>query len=140
MSFIQAALIYGFPLYIVLIELLVRAFLAIDTQAFVGPSLAAVGLGFLVPLLHLKDRASEYGEAVDKEAQEKEAILVTKKDLDFLMVVIAILLLLLVLWVVSLVLSVQDPIPRLGIIPIPYLSGVPSYIIGIVLSVVKESI
>jgi len=43
-------LIYGFPLLLLLFEWGLRSLLAVDSWGFTGPTLAAAGLSFLVPL------------------------------------------------------------------------------------------
>src|SRR3954463_14815061 len=43
-------LIYGFPLTLLLFEWGLRSLLAVDSWGFTGPTLAAAGLSFLVPL------------------------------------------------------------------------------------------
>ena len=46
----HAILIYGFPLILLLFEWGLRSLLVVDSSGFTGPTLAAAGLSFLVPL------------------------------------------------------------------------------------------
>lgn len=43
-------LIYGFPVFLILIEIMVRAMMSVNTQDFVGPTLVAASLSLLFPL------------------------------------------------------------------------------------------
>ena len=46
----QIILIWGFPFYLIVLEMLFRGISGLDTGAFVGPAIATAGLSFLLPL------------------------------------------------------------------------------------------
>jgi hypothetical protein len=50
----KKAMVYGLPVYLYGLELLLKAFAAITADSVVGPTLAGAGLGFLLPLSELK--------------------------------------------------------------------------------------
>jgi hypothetical protein len=47
-------LLYGLPVYLYLLEFLLKAFASIKADSVAGPTLAGAGLGFLIPLTDLK--------------------------------------------------------------------------------------
>jgi hypothetical protein len=50
----KKALLYGLPVYLYGLELLLKAFASIKADSVAGPTLAGAGLGFLLPLTDLK--------------------------------------------------------------------------------------
>lgn len=50
-------LVYGFPLLLLLFEWGLRTIMKVDSSGFTGPTLAAAGLSFLMPLTKLKTRS-----------------------------------------------------------------------------------
>lgn len=60
-----SVLIYGFPLVLLIFERGLRTILHVDSMCFTGPTLAAAGLSFLVPLTKPKQTAvavEDYGK------------------------------------------------------------------------------
>jgi hypothetical protein len=58
-------MLYGLPVYLYGLELLLKAFAAIKADSVAGPTLAGAGLGFLLPLTELKS------VTVDSEVRQK---------------------------------------------------------------------
>lgn len=46
----QIILNWGFPFYLIVLEMLFRGVSGIDTSTFIGPAIATAGLSFLLPL------------------------------------------------------------------------------------------
>jgi hypothetical protein len=47
-------LLYGLPVYLYGLELLLKAIAAVGSESLIGPTLAGAGIGFLLPLTDLK--------------------------------------------------------------------------------------
>ncbi|MGA8271449.1 MAG: hypothetical protein WB919_07795, partial [Candidatus Sulfotelmatobacter sp.] len=50
----KKVMLYGLPLYLYGLELLLKALATIKADSVAGPTLAGAGLGFLLPLTELK--------------------------------------------------------------------------------------
>jgi len=132
--------IFFFPLYLVLIELVMRLSLKVDTYAFLGPTLAAVGIGFAIPLTIPKDITRTFAQSTQKVLKNHGAAVYSRRDYTFVVLVRIILLLFTAGWSYSLYLSVESPGKTLCYIPVSLGLGVLNYVVAIVLSVIKEII
>jgi uncharacterized membrane protein (DUF485 family) len=47
-------LLYGLPVYLYVIELLIKSIARVNSDSLAGPTLAGAGIGFLLPLTELK--------------------------------------------------------------------------------------
>jgi hypothetical protein len=67
----------GFPIYLVLFEVLLRTLSSVNTSIFIGPTLAASGIGLLLNTLKPKkieiDPATLRGESVQKYSEQSTA-------------------------------------------------------------------
>ena len=78
---VKRILIYIFPFFLLVIEAILRAILSLDTKTFVGPTLAAVGIGFVIPLI--KPRQRDYNIRPDLKATLiKEGFLLISKRVE----------------------------------------------------------
>lgn len=106
---IKRVLIYGFPFFLLLIEALFRAALKLDTHAFMGPTIAAVGVGFLLPLIIPKPRQFSLSESVREEIAEHGITIIPTAEQRLIDVVWIFIFLLTSSWVGSLYVSSTQP-------------------------------
>ena len=112
-------------------EALLRNLVNVDTFAFVGPTLAATGISFLVPLTKLKELEFETAEG-------ERWVKVSKRDQVFVNLTWLLLFVSLFVWFWVCTLSIQStPITWLGF-PAQIVAGAALYVISIILSTVKE--
>jgi hypothetical protein len=62
----------GFPIYMIVFEMLLRSFSSVDTSSFIGPTLAAGGLGLILGILQPKAVREHY--ANDKSEQPMQHV------------------------------------------------------------------
>src|SRR5262245_39204060 len=51
---VRKVLLYALPLYLYVLEVLLKAMAAVKDESVLGPTLAGAGIGFLLPLTELK--------------------------------------------------------------------------------------
>jgi hypothetical protein len=127
----HSVIVYGFPIILVSFEALLRNLVNVDTFGFVGPTLAATGISFLVPLTKLKE--------FEFETEEGERwVKVSKRDQVFVNLMWLLLFVSLFVWFWVCTLSIQTSSAMLLGFPAQILAGAALYIVSIVLSTVKE--
>ena len=131
-------IIFGFPLYLIIFEMLLRAFSQIDTSSFIGPTIGAAGLSLMIPLVRPKS----------VELSEEEQQMVNNHNLSikfvdderliniiWVMVIVGILI-----WYWSCAVSFLKPKKNIWIFPKHFIIGMVNYVIGLILSIYKEII
>ncbi|WP_134082391.1 hypothetical protein [Thiohalophilus thiocyanatoxydans] len=127
----HSLIVYGFPIILVSFEALLRNLLNVDTLGFVGPTLAATGISFLVPLTKLKE--------FEFETEEGERwIKVSKRDQVFVNLMWFFLFVSLFVWFWVCTLSIQGSSFIFLGFPAQILAGAGLYIVSIILGAVKE--
>lgn len=127
----HSIIIYGFPIILVLFEAFLRSLINVDTFGFVGPTLAATGISFMVPLTRLK--VSE----VESSLGEKW-VQVSKRDQAYVNLVWLLLFISLFLWFWVCTLSIKNDTSMLFDFPTHVIVGAIMYVVGIILSSIKE--
>jgi len=77
----RKVLLYGLPIYLYGLELLLKALASIQADSIAGPTLAGAGLGFLLPLTELKDVPVD--PTTKKALDAKKASAYSKNDKTF---------------------------------------------------------
>tara|TARA_R100000655_G_scaffold65413_1_gene103874 strand:- start:2556 stop:2948 length:393 start_codon:yes stop_codon:yes gene_type:complete len=127
----HSIIIYGFPMILVSFEALLRNLINVDTFGFVGPTLAATGISFMVPLTKLK--TSE----VESSLGEKW-VQVSKRDHGYVSLIWLLLFVSLFIWFWVCTLSIQSDESMMFQVPAHVVIGAIVYVAGIVLSSIKE--
>jgi uncharacterized membrane protein (DUF485 family) len=78
----RKAMLYGLPVYLYGLELLLKGFAAIKADSVVGPTLAGAGLGFLLPLTELK-AVSSIDPELRRKLEEAKAAVYSRTDKSF---------------------------------------------------------
>jgi hypothetical protein len=137
---IKRLLIYGFPFFMLLIEALFRAALKLDTNAFMGPTIAAVGVGFLLPLIVPKQRQYPFSDDVRREISGHRIVIIPTAEQRLIDVVWIFIFVLTSGWIYSLYISSTQP-QLLWFNIRAYLAlGFANYFVGVLLSELKEAI
>lgn len=123
-------IVYGFPVILVAFEFGLRTLVNADVSGFIGPTLAAAGLSFLVPLTKLR--------VLNIEVSDSNAVVISKRDKEFTSLVWLFILLFLFAWFWSCYLSISRPHDTVWIIPTHFGVGLIAYVISILLTVIKE--
>lgn len=132
-------LIYGFPIYFILFEMIFRGVSGVDTTGFIGPTLAAAGLSFLLPLTKPKrfDVPSSIAEIIDGI---EDVQIISKKDERLIGFILIFIVLGFAVWAWSCSVSLKSPQDKLWIIRKQVGIGSINYIMGVVFSLLKERV
>ena len=77
---LRSILIYGFPLFLLFLEWLLRLALHLESAWFIGPTLAGIGIGFTLPLTQPRER-SELLQTSTRGVLHRHGLLVfSRKD------------------------------------------------------------
>jgi len=131
----------GFPIYLVLFEIIVRSFISTDLSSFVGPALASAGMGILIGLL--KPTKIDIDDKLKEEIKKKGMTLALRntKDENTINLAWAFILVELLAWyyVCNLSMSNKD-FSVFGLVPMTILIGCVCYFVSIGLSNYKEKL
>jgi hypothetical protein len=120
------AIVYLFPAYLLAIEVFLRSALSLDSEAFIGPVLASIGLGFIIPLTIPRSAIVNRDETT-----------LSNKERRFIQICWIFILTLTVFWIWSLFLS-TFPKKHWWVLHAGYYPGILSCVLGIALSEIKE--
>lgn len=135
----QIILIWGFPFYLIVLELLFRGVSGHDTSAFVGPAIAAAGLSFLLPLTQPKTKT--LSDSLHGRAQElieaNGGVVVNVGDLRLLPFVWIAILIGFLVWFWSSQISLTATSETFLLIPSHIAVGGINYLMAAILSAIK---
>lgn len=129
----HSLIVYGFPMILVSFEILLRNLVNVDTSTFVGPTLAATGISFLVPLTKLKEFEFESNEG-------ERWVKVSKRDQIFVNLTWFLLFISLFVWFWVCTLSIQSTSTIWFGFSAQIVAGSTLYVFSIILSTIKEYI
>ncbi len=126
----HSIIVFGFPLFLVTFEWIFRTIANVDTFGFVGPTLAAAAISFIVPLTKLKEGTIE--------VDGREWITVSKNDTRFVNFTWLMLLIGLLSWFWVCTLSLNSTSKTVMDFPTHVIAGAIMYVISIALCAIKE--
>jgi hypothetical protein len=128
-------LIYGFPVILILFEWGLRTITKVDSFCFVGPTLTAAALTFLIPLTKPKSIKTITENGI-------ECFVTPKRDIGFINIVIIFVLIQMFAWAASCFLSLKDPKLTIWGIPVAlhFCIGITMYFVSIIMVVIKGRI
>ena len=129
----QAILIYGFPLVLLLFEWGLRSLMAVDSSGFTGPTLAAAGLSFLVPLTKPKSLNVQV-------AGMPNAVVTSRADNQFVATTWILVFVFLFVWSWSCYVSIKSPEHNVFGVAKHLLIGGIAYLVSLVMTFVKEKV
>ena len=129
-------LIYTFPFFLVLMEWLLRVAVTVNSKEFIAPTIAAAGLGLLLPLTAPKNRAMALSETTLRELEATRVVIIPKRERVLIDVVWVLIFLALGAWAVCLVFACK---PDADTLKLPHvLYGFVNYGLGVLCSEIKE--
>lgn len=140
--------IYIYPLFLLMIEYILRSLGSLEIQPFIGPTLAAVGTSLVLPLIIRKpltvEKLKKYPQIVrqlDRAHQQKLPVgYLPPAEITFIYICLSFIFILTGIWAVALYLSIKFPDELLWIVPSNYIPGFINYFIGVVLSEIREAV
>lgn len=132
---------YLFPFFLLTLEWVLRSAFQLNTQEFIGPTLAATGVGMVISLTSYRSckMVPENTPAnIKKYILENKLRVETKLSIFFKNLCWTLTFILILLWIWSIILSTQSPNDILWLFPKQYYPGIASFFIGFVLSEIKE--
>lgn len=146
-AFSERVILYVFPLFLVILELILKNAGGTNIDGFIGPTLASIGVGFALPLTIYKGikNSSELPENTPEELKIALASLpkntyyiIEPKHKVFANWCLVFTILLTTFWFGSVYLSTKQPHAVWLDQPIHNLLGYVSYFGGFILSEIKE--
>lgn len=126
-------LTYGFPLILLVFEWGLRTLMLVDASGFIGPTLAAAGLSFLIPLTRPKRLNATVPDY-------PKAVVTSRLDQQFVGLVWLLVLVSLFAWSASCYASIKTPDATVLGYPTHSVIGGVTYLISLTMTFVKEKI
>ena len=143
-SLSERAVIYIFPLFLLLIEVFFRFAFETDTQSFIGPTLASFGIGLVLPLtIYSKPHnltLNNLPPSLIQKLTSGEITIITAREKIFVNICWIMIICFTALWMWSLVLATKYSNLLWLSLPAHYYPGLINYLLGFVFSEVKELI
>jgi hypothetical protein len=129
---------FGFPLFLVVVELLARSAVHIDATAFIGPAIATAGLVFMIPLMKPKS-LSGVDPKILEEVRRRGGQIVSTADQAFIVLVLGCILGGFIVWLWACETSTVAPTDNL-FYPVPKHAaiGFINYIAAVVCTAIKS--
>ncbi len=129
---------YGFPIYLIGVEMLFRFVTGVDTSSFIGPTIAAAGITFLIPLTVPKPVTLpiESQTLVIPDGYE----LVSSRDSEFIKFTWIFILIGTLIWMSACTVSLRYPDWDLWVFPGHLCVGIVNYVISLLFSWIKAFI
>jgi hypothetical protein len=133
-------LLYGLPIYLYGLELLLKASAKVTIESFAGPTLAGAGIGFLLPLTELKPVPIDAN--LIKQLQDVGAKVYSPRDKTLCDLVWVAFFLSLGGWMYSIYLTMQPLVTNSTskLVNWPFTIGCIIFLVSILLAEVKERI
>jgi hypothetical protein len=142
--------LYVFPFFLLLVEIVLRSAFLEDITTLIGPSLAATGAAFVVPLTVKRPMTLEKLEYLKKNTTRpdliEEAILKNKLDVTtdeeqgVINICSASVFVLVALWVLALYLAVKHDKTSLWLVPVGLIPGLVNCLVGLILTELREGV
>jgi len=131
---------YLFPLFLLFLEMFLRFAFNLNTKEFIGPTLSATGVGMIMSLTTHKSTKlpANIPQDVTNFIKDHNLTIEPVAVKVFKSVCWALILVLTLLWLGSIILSTRYPNEVWIYFPAHYYPGFLSFIIGFILSEVKE--
>ena len=146
-SFSDRFLSYSYPFFLLALEWFLRLAFQLDTQEFVGPTLAATSVGMVIPMISyrsvkgLSNILSEETVQDIKKLEEMGAKIECGRSVVFRNFCFVAALFFTLTWVATIVISTKFPtMGSLGGHSLSYVLGLACYLLGFLLSEIKEFI
>ena len=133
-------LIYGFPFFLIALERVLRTALNLNSETFMGPTLAAVGVSFLLSLIVPKSRELGLSQETLSEIDRQGIIVIPRNEQILIDLVWVFIFTLTASWAYCLYLSCITPTSTWLKIPAYQILGFGNYFVGVLFSEIKEAV
>lgn len=134
----QILLIWGFPFYLIVLEMLFRGVSGLDVSSFIGPAIATAGLSFLLPLTKPKEYTNLISEDLLKAVKENGGEVVNVNDQKLIPFVWIAILCGFITWFSASFVSSSIPNEKIYLVPVHFVVGLINYCIAAILTIAKE--
>ena len=134
---------YLFPFFLLVLEGVLRSAFELDTREFIGPTLAATGVGMVISLTSYQSDKSipeQIPKDIKKYIRENDLRVETKRSILYKNLSWIFTFILVLLWIWSLILSTKFSNSTIWIFPSQYYPGIGSYLVGFILTEIKEAV
>mgnify|MGYP007059414203 CR=1 FL=1 len=131
-------LVYGFPLFLLLIEWIFRQALNVNSAAFMGPTLAGVGIGFILPLTIPKERHQELHHGTQSALEQRNLVVFSRREWRFIEITWLVVFCFIASWCGSFYLAstLKNEQPWRFILSLGF--GILNYVVALVLLYLKS--
>lgn len=133
----QLILNWGFPFYLIVLEVLFRGVTGLDTSSFIGPAIATAGLSFLLPLTKPKSLSDSLHGRTLALVQSNGGVVVNSNDQSLLPFVWLSILIGFLIWFWSSNLALTKPTNAILFLPTHVAVGFINYLMAAILSAIK---
>jgi hypothetical protein len=136
----QVLLIWGFPFYLIVLEMLFRGVSGLDVSNFIGPAIATAGLSFLLPLTKPKDYSGLVSTELKDAVHQVGGEIVNVNDQRLIPFVWIAILCGFLTWFWASSVSSSAPTAQFGFMPLHVAVGLINYCIAALFTIVKERV
>lgn len=134
-------LVWGFPFYLIILEIIFRGVSGLNTSEFIGSAIATAGLSFLLPLTRPKEIGEEFSTEVLEAVRGKNGTLVNSSDQHLIPFIWLLILIGFLVWFWASYLSQKNPADTiLGFVPINMAVGFINYFVAAICTAIKHRI
>ena len=133
----QVILNWGFPFYLIVLELLFRGVSGLDTSSFIGPAIATAGLSFLLPLTKPKALSESLHGRTLALVKSNGGVVVNSNDQNFLPFIWLAILIGFLVWFWASQVALTAPSSTFFSIPAHVAIGFINYLMAAILSAIK---
>jgi hypothetical protein len=137
---IHRFLIWGFPFYLIVLEIIFRASFHQDSTAFIGPTIATAGLSSLIPLTKPKEQFIRLSSATRDALERLNIVPISEFDLGFTAFVWVVILGALLVWFWSCNASLSQPTELVCKVPKQIAIGLINYLAAVICAAWKHYI
>jgi hypothetical protein len=134
---ISRLLHWGFPLYLIVVEMIFRAYSHEDTMGFIGPTIATAGLSALMPLTKAKPPSTPLSPSTLQALQSRGLMPVSAADQNLVVVVWLTIISSFFVWFWSCYVSLKEPGAVFLFVPKHITIGLINYFTAVILSALK---
>ncbi|HCH4139903.1 TPA: hypothetical protein NKV59_003375 [Vibrio parahaemolyticus] len=133
----QVILNWGFPFYLIVLEVIFRSATGIDASSFIGPAIATAGISFLLPLTKAKPYSEQIHGRTLALINSNGGVVLNQRDQRFIPFVWLALLVGFLVWFWASNVALTKPHDVVWFVPTHVAIGFINYFAAAVLSAIK---
>ena len=136
----QNILTWGFPFYLVILEMIFRAVSGLDTTIFIGSAIATAGLSFMIPLTRPKNAYDLVDDSIAKLILESGADVVSSRDQQLIPLIWISILVGFLIWFFASHIALTEPTSKIFFMPKHMAIGLINYLLAAIFTAIKRKI